>query len=105
MLSEGVISATDLHDIFIRRINRFNPQLNCFRVVLEASAFHEAQDAQRRLNDGERSPLLGVPVAIKDDIDVKGELTTFASAAVTTPKPADAEVVGRLRDVVFDRDG
>ncbi len=52
---------------------------------------------RQRLDAGERLPLLGVPVAIKDDNDVAGELTACGSSAVSTPAAHDAEVVARLR--------
>jgi amidase len=53
--------------------------------------------AQRRLDAGERLPLLGVPVAIKDDVDVAGQLTAYGSSAHGAPATRDAEVVHRLR--------
>jgi amidase len=97
MLAAGTITAAALLDIHLDRIARLDPQLNSFRVVLVDTARQEAKDAQSRLDAGERLPLLGVPVAIKDDIDVAGELTTFGSDAVSTPKSTDAEVVRLLR--------
>ena len=42
-------------------------------------------------------PLLGVPVAIKDDVDVAGEATAWGTAAHAGPVARDAEVVRRLR--------
>ena len=57
----------------------------------------EAARADRRLADGERLPLLGVPVAVKDDTDVAGEPTAFGCAGEFPPKERDAEVVRRLR--------
>ena len=65
--------------------------------MLAETARQEALAAQRRLDAGERLPLLGVPVAIKDDNDVAGELTPCGSSAVSTPATQDAEVVSRLR--------
>jgi amidase len=50
------------------------------------------------LNAGERLPLLGVPIAIKDDVDVAGEVTTYGSAAHGPARAQDAEVVRRLRE-------
>jgi amidase len=106
MIADQKISAPYLLDVYLDRIRRLDPQLNSFRVVLEDSARREAQAVQDRIDNPDtsvivkppRPPLLGVPVAIKDDIDVKGEFTTFGSAAVTTRKTADAEVVRRLRE-------
>jgi amidase len=97
MLAKGTITAPALIEIYLDRIARLDPQLRSYRVVLAESARREALAAQRRLDAGERRPLLGVPVAIKDDVDVGGELTTYGSSAVSTPAPRDAEVVARLR--------
>ena len=65
--------------------------------VRSESARQEAAEADRRLAAGERSPLLGVPVAIKDDTDLAGETTPFGAAGDCVPRTADAEVVRRLR--------
>jgi amidase len=81
----------------LERIARLNPQLRCYRVVVADSARQEAAAAQRRLDAGERPPLLGVPVAIKDDVDLTGEATTYGSSAHGAPATRDAEVVHRLR--------
>src|SRR6201993_4764411 len=97
MLAEGTITAPALLEIYLDRIARLDPQLRSYRVVLADTARQEALAAQRRLDHGERLPLLGVPIAIKDDIDVAGELTTCGTSAVSTPSTRDAEVVSRLR--------
>jgi amidase len=65
--------------------------------VLADSAREQAAAAQARLDAGERLPLLGVPIAIKDDVDVAGEVTAWGSAAHGPAPTADAEVVRRLR--------
>jgi amidase len=97
MLAAATITAPALLEIYLDRIARLDPQLRSFRVVLAETARREALAAQRRLDAGERLPLLGVPVAIKDDNDVAGELTACGSSAVSTPAARDAEVVSRLR--------
>ena len=98
LLGDGAITAPDLLDVYLDRIRRLNPVLRAYRVVLEASARAEAAAAQQRLDSGKRLPLLGVPVAIKDDVDVAGEVTTMGTGAYGPPKEHDAEVVRRLRD-------
>ncbi len=97
MLVSGEITAPALLEVYLDRIARLDPQLRCYRVVLAESARREAEAAQRRLDAGERLALLGVPVAIKDDVDVAGELTTYGTSAVSTPASRDADVVKALR--------
>jgi amidase len=97
MLAEGTITAPALLETYLERIARLDPQLRSYRVVLADAARQEADAAQHRIDAGERLPLLGVPVAIKDDVDVAGEVTACGSAAVSTPAVCDAEVVSRLR--------
>ena len=97
-LAAGQVTAPGLLDAHLERIERLDPALNAFRVVRTAAARTEAADAQRRLDTGERLPLLGVAVAIKDDIDVAGEVTAWGTAAHGPAKDHDAEVVRRLRE-------
>jgi amidase len=97
MLAVATITAPALLEIYLERIARLDPQLRSYRVVLAETARREALAAQRRLDAGERLPLLGVPVAIKDDNDVEGELTACGSSGVSTPAAHDAAVVSALR--------
>jgi amidase len=97
MLADGELSARELLEVYLERIARLDSQLRCYRVVLSDSARYEAATAQDRLDAGERLPLLGVPIAIKDDVDVAGEVTTYGSGGHRPAVTADAEVVRRLR--------
>lgn len=97
MLADGEVSAPDLLEVYLERIARLDSQLRCYRVVLSDSAREDARAAQELLDAGERLPLLGVPVAIKDDIDVAGEVTACGSGGHGPPVTADAEAVRRLR--------
>ncbi|MEO3761289.1 amidase [Mycobacterium sp. B14F4] len=97
MLAAGTITAPDLLQLYLDRIARLDPALRSYRVVLADSARREAAVTQDRLDAGERLPLLGVPIAVKDDVDVAGETTTYGSAASGPAKTEDAEVVRRLR--------
>ena len=98
MLAAGTLTAPALLQLFLDRIARIDPQIRSYRVVLADSARAEAAAAQARLDAGERLPLLGVPIAIKDDTDVAGEVTTYGSSAHGPARTADAEVVRRLRE-------
>jgi amidase len=91
------VSSRELVDLFLDRIARYDGALNAYRAVYADRARAEADQADGRRRAGERRPLLGVPVAIKDDIDIAGEVTGFGSDAATEPAAGDAEVVRRIR--------
>ena len=97
LLAAGTITAPELLEIYLERIARLDPRLRGYRVVLAESARREAAAAQQRLQAGERLPLLGVPIAIKDDVDVAGRPTTYGTSAYGPAPSVDAEVVRRLR--------
>lgn len=98
LLADGTITAPDLLELYLDRIARLDRELRSYRVVLADSARREAGLAQERLNAGERLPLLGVPIAIKDDVDVAGEVTTYGTAAYGPARTQDAEAVRLLRE-------
>jgi amidase len=96
LISAKQISPIELVDACLERIEHFDPQLNAFRIVLADQARSAAKQLSRRKRG--RGPLLGVPVAIKDDVDVAGEVTAFGTGAHGGPARADAEIVHRLRE-------
>ncbi|BBZ77070.1 putative amidase AmiB2 [Mycolicibacterium anyangense] len=98
MLAAGTITAPALLDLYLDRIARVDREVRAYRVVLTERARKEAAAAQQRLEAGERLPLLGVPIAIKDDVDVADEFTCYGSSAHGLPPTQDAEVVRRLRE-------
>jgi amidase len=98
MIRGGEISPTELVRMSLDRIERLDPQLNSFRVVLGERALLEAQQAEARLKAGDERPLLGVPIALKDNHDLAGELTTNGTDAFPDPASADSEMVRRVRE-------
>jgi amidase len=97
LIAAGEVSSRELVELFLERIARYDPLLNAYRAVYAERARAEADQADGRRRAGERRPLLGVPIAIKDDIDIAGELTGYGTDAATEPATADAEVVRRIR--------
>ncbi|MCV7192140.1 amidase [Mycolicibacterium brumae] len=97
LLRSGAVTAPALTELYLERIARLEPELRSYRVVMADEARRAAAQAQQRIDDGETAPLLGVPIAIKDDTDVAGQLTTYGSNAAGPAVTADAEVVTRLR--------
>ncbi|MBB5918532.1 amidase [Nocardia transvalensis] len=96
-LAAGTIGSVAATTAALDRIEASGPTLNAFRVVRREAALAEAADRDRRLAAGERLPLLGVPIAIKDDTDIAGEPTAFGCGGDFPPKTEDGEPVRRLR--------
>ncbi len=98
-LRRGEVSAVEITQECLGRIERLNPALNAFITIMSESALAEARKAETEILRGEwRGPLHGVPVALKDLIDTAGVRTTAASALLKDRVPdKDAEVVRRLR--------
>lgn len=96
MVREGEVSAREVVEATLDRIERVDPQLNSYRVVFAERALAEAEQLDSS-GAGDR-PLAGVPVAIKDDADVAGEVTAWGGTAHAGPRPVDSDVVARLRE-------
>ncbi|MEU9360357.1 amidase [Streptomyces sp. NPDC048301] len=96
-LAEGRATSTGLVAAALARIEASRHVLNAFRQLRAEAALAEAAEADRRLEAGECLPLLGVPVAVKDDTDVAGMPTYFGCDGVLPPAAADSEAVRRLR--------
>ncbi|HEU4362559.1 MAG TPA: amidase [Mycobacterium sp.] len=96
-LTSGAASSVELVRRSLDAIEASQPTLNAFRVVFAQAALADAAAADRRRAAGVTAPLLGVPIAIKDDTDVAGVPTYFGTAGRVAAATADAEVVRRLR--------
>jgi amidase len=97
LIQKGEVSSAELTDLYLERIDRIDPKLNAYRVVFAERARAEAAQADARRRSGDTRALLGVPIAIKDDADIAGELTARGTSAITEPAAADSENVRRLR--------
>ncbi len=92
------LTARELTEACLARIAERDPALNAFSVVLADEARAEADRRDATFESGqEPGPLHGVPVAIKEEIDVAGCVTTFGGRANSTPVTSDGELVARLR--------
>jgi amidase len=92
-------TAADVVEACLVRIAQRDPALNAFSVVLADEARAEALQRDRALASGDApGPLHGVPLAVKEEIDVAGCVTTFGGRSNSTPAARDGEVVRRLRE-------
>lgn len=91
------VSARELTVATLAAIEREDARLNAVVELLADEAFDAAAEADARLAAGERGPLLGVPVAVKNDLDVAGRVTGLGSRAVTRVAARDGAVVAALR--------
>src|SRR4051812_6265725 len=97
LLRRGEVSSRELVELALTRIDVLDPELNAFGAVYADRAREDARLADERRAAGEDTALLGVPMAVKDEIDLAGELTSRGTDAFTTRASDDAEVVRRLR--------
>src|ERR1044072_3568769 len=98
MVRAGEVSPTELVQLCLDRIARVDFELNSFRKVFAEKALLEAEQAEARLKAGEERPLLGVPIAIKDEVNIAGEVKMNGTDAFTEPAREDSERVRRLRE-------
>ena len=87
-----------LIDAFLTRVDGIGHPLNCFVSLDRAGAIAAAQVASRRAAQDKRlGPLDGIPVAVKDNIDVAGLATTNGFGGPYAPATADAPVIAHLK--------
>jgi len=92
------VSAVELVESFLARIEEYQPRINAFFSVTAELALADAAQVDAARARGERLPLDGMPIAVKDNIDVAGARTTVGSQFFAKRVAADdSEVVRRLR--------
>jgi amidase len=97
LVRRGEVSSSELVELHLERIERLEPELNAFRVVMAERALADARQADARRAAGDERPLLGVPIAVKDTEDVAGERTAWGTAVRGAPAAHDNDLVARLR--------
>jgi amidase len=96
-LAAGTVTSDQLVRRSLDAIDASQSTLNAFRVVLHTQALADAAQADRKRAAGQELPLLGVPIAVKDDVDVAGIPTRFGTDGQVRDAEQDSEVVRRLR--------
>ena len=97
-LQKKQFSALELTHAYLKRIHEHNPRLNAYISVNDEEALQQAQAADERIAKGDDTPVLGLPMAIKDVLSTKGLRTTAGSRMLENYVPTwDATCVANLR--------
>lgn len=98
LLRAGTLRPVALTEHLLKRIDRLDPRLHAFKVVTRERALAEARAAEAALSNGhDLGPLHGIPYAVKDLYNVKGEATTAGTRLLEDNiAQADCQVVRRL---------
>ena len=99
-IREQQFTPTDAVQAYLQRIDRLDHSLSAYITVLREEAIREAEEITNRLRNGEDlGPLMGVPIAVKDQYWTKGVLTCNGSNVYKDFVPKeDSTVIQRLRD-------
>ena len=105
---KGEVSALQIAEYFLKRIDKHNEQLGAFLKVFSEKTLRKAEELDQKRKEGKPlGKLAGVPIAIKDNMHIKGEMTTcaskflenfkapFWSTAVHELAEADALLIGK----------
>ena len=99
-LDSGELSAVDLTEAYLSRIEQFDDELGVYLHVMRETALAQAAAADRLLAARGASPLTGIPVALKDVLCTIDAPTTAGSRILEGFRPPyDATVVRRLREL------
>ena len=96
LMNRKRLSAVQLTQFYLHRIKKLNPTLHAV-ITVSPTALAEARAADAARRRGDRRPLLGIPVLVKDNINTTGMPTTAGSWALAGSAPSDAFIVRRLK--------
>jgi len=94
------VTSTELTEMYLARLHKYNPKLNCAVTILDELGMAQAKKADAEIQAGRyKGPLHGIPWGAKDIIAAKGYKTTWGSAVYKEQiLNYDASVVEMLRD-------
>ncbi|MCC2254278.1 Asp-tRNA(Asn)/Glu-tRNA(Gln) amidotransferase subunit GatA [Ruminococcus sp. CLA-AA-H200] len=98
-IKAGEVTVREAVEAALKRAEEAEPVINSYVTLDEKDALFQADEIQKKIDAGELTgPLAGVPVAVKDNMCIKGQLTTCSSKILSNFKPTyTAEAVENLK--------
>lgn len=98
-LDEEIITSEELINIYLERIKKYNDQYDAL-ITINENAINEAKELDKERQNGNiKSSIHGIPIIVKDNIDVLGTATTAGSKALSDNYPnEDALIIRKLKD-------
>ena len=90
------LTSVQLVQFYVQRIKKLNPILHAV-ITVNPRALALARAADRARRAGDRRPMLGIPVLVKDNVNTTGMPNTAGSWALAGSTPSDAFIIGRLK--------
>jgi Asp-tRNA(Asn)/Glu-tRNA(Gln) amidotransferase A subunit family amidase len=99
-IEQRALTSERLTNIYLHRIEQFDPKLRCVITRRAEQAIAQAREADAEISSGKyRGPLHGIPYGVKDLLDTAGIATTYGAEPFRNRVPAaDSTVVHRLND-------
>lgn len=98
-LDEEIITSEELINLYLERINEYNDKYNAL-ITINENAINEAKELDKERQNGNiKSSVHGIPIIVKDNIDVLGTATTAGSKALSDNYPnEDALIIQKLKE-------
>lgn len=98
-LNEEIITSEQLINIYLERINEYNAQYDAL-ITINENAINKAKELDKERQNGNiKSSIHGIPIIVKDNIDVLGTATTAGSKALSDNYPnEDALIIQKLKE-------
>ena len=96
LMNSRRLNAVVLTNFYLGRIRLLKPTLNAV-ITISPTALADARAADRARRDGDKRPLLGIPIIVKDNVNTTGMPTTAGSWALAGSTPSDAFIAARLK--------
>jgi amidase len=96
LMNKHRLSSVELTSFYLKRIHQLNPTLKAV-ITVSPTALADARAADKARRKGDKRPLLGIPILLKDNINTTGMPTTAGSWALAGSTPDDAFIAARLK--------